>query len=426
MGIVSLPLLIYGRHISNMYVSTQKVISRHESLSVSTLLSYHSSAVIGLSTIRAFGMASAVTNRMGELADNFSANRWYYWLFTRWRGLRFALAGSIYKITVLVLILLSSDYHLDASTMGFAINFMSALAAAINETSKGYTEFGSNLEALERVVLYTDLLIEDQSGVEVPESWPANNKIEVRNLSVAYAPELPLVLQNISFTVEASQRVGIVGRTGSGKSSLILALLRLLEIRSGTITIDGIDISTVKVHDLRSRISFMSQDPVLFSGTVRSNLNYASNNSDSILEDALRQVHLLADSGNNKFTLDSNISAGGNNLSQGQKQLLCLARILIEKPKIMVLDEAMSAVDKETDRLVQDAIKNIFTGMMLVVAHRLSTVATFDRIAVIDAGKIVEWGSPQELFNQHGHFWQLIQASTEREYLWGIFHNSNI
>ena len=166
------------------------------------------------------------------------------------------------------------------------------------------------------------------------------------------------------------------------------------------------------VHDLRSRISFMSQDPVLFSGTVRSNLNYASNNSDSILEDALRQVHLLADSGDNKFTLDSNISAGGNNLSQGQKQLLCLARILIEKPKIMVLDEAMSAVDKETDRLVQDGIKNIFTGMMLVVAHRLSTVATFDRIAVIDAGKIVEWGSPQELFNQHGHFWQLIDRKS--------------
>jgi ABC-type multidrug transport system fused ATPase/permease subunit len=384
------------------------------------LLSHHSSAVAGLTTIRAFGMTSAMTNTMGQLVDNFSANRWYYWLFARWMGLRFALAGSIFKITVIIL--LSSDFLLDASTMGFAISFMSALAAAINHAVQGYSELGSNMDALERVVLYTDLMIEDQSGVEVPESWPANDKIEVRDLNVAYAPELPLVLRDISFTVEAGQRVGIVGRTGSGKSSLILTLLRLLEIRSGTITIDGIDISKVKVHDLRSRISFIPQDPVLFSGTVRSNLNYASNISDSILEDALRRVHLLADSSDNKFTLDSNISEGGNNLSQGQKQLLCLARVLIEKPKIMVLDEAMSAVDKETDRLVQDTIKNIFSGMMLVVAHRLSTVATFDRIAVIDAGKIVEWGSPRELFNQHGPFWQLVQASTEREYLCGIFY----
>jgi ABC-type multidrug transport system fused ATPase/permease subunit len=271
-----------------------------------------------------------------------------------------------------------------------------------------------NMNSCERVVEYCNLSIEDQSGIDAPAAWPQEGRLSVKDLVVGYAPDLPPVLKGLSFSVDKNQRVGIVGRTGAGKSSLTLALFRFLEAREGSIHIDGLNISKIKLHDLRSRLAIIPQDPVLFSGTVRSNLDAFDEYTDAELYDALERVHLTSTTSRtsdpNLFpSLGSPISSGGLNLSQGQRQLLCLARAIIRRPKIMVLDEATSAVDMETDTLIQRSIREEFKdSTLLVIAHRLSTVRDFDRILVLGDGKVMEEGSPEELVGRKGVFWEML------------------
>lgn len=267
---------------------------------------------------------------------------------------------------------------------------------------------------------------------------------------VSYAPDLPPVLKGLTFSVKRNERVGVVGRTGAGKSSLTLALFRFLEASSGTIHIDGLDISKIKLHDLRSRLAIIPQDPVLFSGTVRSNLDPFDRHTDAELRDSLERVHLIrgtggtatptplpegspAESGSdttaagnaNVFDdLTSPISEGGLNLSQGQRQLLCLARAIVSRPRVMVLDEATSAVDMSTDALIQRSIREEFTdATLLVIAHRLSTIADFDRILVLSDGKVAEYGTPRELWERDGGkgvFRSMCEESGERDKLRGV------
>lgn len=315
-----------------------------------------------------------------------------------------------------------------------------------------------DFNATERVLEYSNIEIENEGGEEVPAAWPTEGNLEVSNLVVGYAPDLPSVLKGLTFTVERSQRIGVVGRTGAGKSSLTLALFRFLEAREGSIRIDGIDISKIRLFDLRSRLAIIPQDPVLFSGTVRSNLDGFDQHEDYELRDALARVHLIPDSDHsagasgsatpsppmnhqsdseddrvnmtdnkNIFrSLRSKISEGGLNLSQGQRQLLCLARAIVSRPKIMVLDEATSAVDMETDALIQRSIREEFRDSTLVViAHRLSTIADFDKILVMSDGRAVEFDTPRNLMeNEGGEFRKMVEESGERGLLEGVIFGS--
>jgi ABC-type multidrug transport system fused ATPase/permease subunit len=279
------------------------------------------------------------------------------------------------------------------------------------------------MNAAERVVEYSELPTESLEGTDAPAAWPAEGSVEVNDLVVGYADDLPPVLKGLTFSVKRNERVGVVGRTGAGKSSLTLALFRFLEARSGSIYIDGLDISKIKLHDLRSRLAIIPQDPVLFSGTVRSNLDPFDNHTDEELFDSLHRVHLISENETSPGTpagvatpetgsspaykkntnvfrdLKSTISEGGLNLSQGQRQLLCLARAIVSRPKVMVLDEATSAVDMTTDALIQRSIREEFgDSTLIVIAHRLSTIADFDRILVLSDGVVAEFGSPKELW----------------------------
>jgi len=294
-------------------------------------------------------------------------------------------------------------------------------------------------------IQYTELTTEDLGGKSPPAAWPTEGRIEVNDLVVGYAPDLPPVLKGLTFSVESNERIGVVGRTGAGKSSLTLALFRFLEARSGTIHIDGLDISKIKLHDLRSRLAIIPQDPVLFSGTIRSNLDPFDHHTDAELRDCLERIHLVSpsalaspatasgsatptepvqNSNTNPFTdLSSPVSEGGLNLSQGQRQLLCLARAIVARPRVMVLDEATSAVDMHTDALIQRSIREEFTDATLVViAHRLSTIADFDRVLVLSDGKVAEFGTPRELWEkgEDGVFRGMCEESGERERLRGI------
>jgi len=389
--------------------------------------------------------------------DDHSTSFWHLWAFNRWMGWRMSAVGGLFATFVAIMILLIGG--IDASLAGFALSFALEYGQVVIWTIRHYTNLELDMNAAERIIEYSNLPTESLDGADPPAAWPSEGRLEVNDLVVGYAPDLPPVLKGLTFSVERNERIGVVGRTGAGKSSLTLALFRFLEAREGSIHIDGLDISKIKLHALRSRLAIIPQDPVLFSGTVRSNLDAFDEHEDIELRDALQRVHLVsaeeaesishsiittgistplatgAQSPNpninlnkNPFTsLSSPISEGGLNLSQGQRQLLCLARAIVSRPKIMVLDEATSAVDMATDALIQRSIREEFgDSTLIVIAHRLSTIADFDKILVMGEGKVEEFGSPRELFGREGGVFRgMVGESGEREKLEALIREGN-
>ena len=379
---------------------------------------------------------------MFKKVDDHALATWHIWLFNRWMALRLNMVGACFAIIVSAIIV--STKNIDASLAGFALAFALQYTSAIIWVIRAYANLELDMNAVERIIEYTRLNTEDQGGHRPPAGWPTEGSLEVDGVVAGYASDLPPVLKGLSFSVAKNQRVGVVGRTGAGKSSLTLTLFRFLEAREGSIYIDGIDISKINLHDLRSRLAIIPQDPVLFSGTVRSNLDAFNEHTDAELRDALERVHLIRgtglvsrdepaeagshgegavsvtraveDTNTNIFSsLSSRISEGGLNLSQGQRQLLCLARAIVSRPKIMVLDEATSAVDMATDVLIQRSIREEFgDSTLLVIAHRLSTIADFDRILVMSDGKAIEYDSPRNLMEKEGGmFREMVNTSGE-------------
>lgn len=344
-----------------------------------------------------------------------------------------AMVGAAFSTTVGIIIVTLPG--IDAALAGFALSFSLEYTNAVIWAIRYYTNLELNMNAAERIIEYANLPTEPQDGADPPAAWPSEGRLEVTDLVVGYAPDLPPVLRGLSFRVERNERIGVVGRTGAGKSSLTLALFRFLEAREGSITIDGLQISKIKLHALRSRLAIIPQDPVLFSGTIRSNLDAFDEHTDAELHDALQRVHLISTAtscdeptssnapttptqhaNTNPFmSLQSSISEGGLNLSQGQRQLLCLARAIVSRPKILVLDEATSAVDMATDALIQRSIREEFgDATLIVIAHRLSTIADFDKILVMGEGRSLEFGPPRELMALDGGvFKEMVRESGE-------------
>ncbi len=449
-------LLLLCLYYAIRYLNAARPVKRLESTTKSPVFEQFGSALTGVTTIRGFDKAQVYVERMYRKIDDYSTSTWHLWLFNRWMGWRMALVGSFFSSFVAILILISPG--IDSALAGFALAFALEFSSAVMWTIRLYANVELNMNSAERIIevskrvdltelggtrltmpfQYTELPTEALDGQSPPAAWPTEGRIEVDDLVVGYAPDLPPVLKGLTFNINRNERIGVVGRTGAGKSSLTLALFRFLEARSGSIHIDGVDISKIKLHDLRSRLAIIPQDPVLFSGTVRSNLDPFDHHTDAALRDSLERVHLVTASGSatpstpdsatpkntNPFNdLSSPISEGGLNLSQGQRQLLCPARAIVSRPRVMVLDEATSAVDMHTDALIQRSIREEFTDASLVViAHRLSTIADFDRVLVLSDGRVAEFGTPRELWEmgEGGMFRAMCEESGEREKLRGI------
>lgn len=344
---------------------------------------------------------------MDRLIDDSTRAAWYSCLCSRWMELRTGMLGVIFE-TIIAFGVVSG--HLDAGLAGFALAIAKEFSGTIGLLIRKAVVVQNEVGAVNRIVEYDDLPTESESGRDTPEGWPQRGNIEVQNLSVGYA-NLPPALNNVSFSAGSGERIGIVGRTGAGKSTLALSLFRILEARHGRILIDDIDISTLKLRDLRRRVSIIPQDPFLFSGTVRSNLDLSDNFPDNELIDALKVVHL-------DFSLNNTIAVGGSNISQGQRQLVCLARALLARPRLLVLDEATSAVDMDTDVVLQDVMRERFNDCtMIVIAHRLSTIIEFDRVIVLSDGQVAESGRPVDLACRKGKFADLIVNSPDKEEL---------
>ncbi|KAK3356308.1 P-loop containing nucleoside triphosphate hydrolase protein [Lasiosphaeria hispida] len=418
--------------LGSVFLAGAREIKRMESVARSPIYEQLDSCIQGLTTIRAFGLVERYVRMMhGKINDHARAS-WHLSSLNSWITLRLTLMVSFFSaVTAAVVVHLGSS--IPASAAGLILSLVLRYNLSMVQAVKQCANLEMDMSAVERVVEYATIATEDQGGKEVPAAWPSEGLLQVENLVAGYAPELPPSLDGLSFTILPNQRVGIVGRTGAGKSSLSLALFRFLEARSGRICIDGIDISKIKLQDLRSRLAIIPQDPVLFSGSLRANIDPFNQYEDMELYEALEKSCLVqrhadgalilpAEEDMSAFpSLSTLVSEGGHNLSQGQRQLICLARAVLSRPKILVMDEATSAIDMETDASIQKSLRSEFgrnSTTLLVVAHRLSTVADFDRIVVMDAGRVVEFDSPRNLMGiRDGIFRSLVERSGEREEL---------
>jgi ATP-binding cassette subfamily C (CFTR/MRP) protein 4 len=304
-----------------------------------------------------------------------------------------------------------------AAIAGLAITLSLDLMAMAQGGMKIWSDVDAYMTSAERVLEYTDLTPEEDNGSFVPQdAWPQEGNIDFKYVTMQYSPEKPMVLNQICFTVKSGEKVGIVGRTGAGKTSLVSALFRLFHFE-GTILIDGVDTKSVPLQTLRAKISIIPQDPVLFIGSLRKNLDPFGQHSDCEIWEALEDVQMKNLIAGLPLGLETTVIEGGNNFSVGQKQLLCLVRAILRNTKIIVLDEATASIDLETDELIQFTIRKRFKECtVLTIAHRLNTVMDSDKILVMDSGRVAEFGEPQQLLqNTDGFFYSLVTRNSNKD-----------
>ncbi|KAI8802480.1 P-loop containing nucleoside triphosphate hydrolase protein, partial [Cladochytrium replicatum] len=424
--------------VSQAYLNTSRELKRLESISHSPIYALFSETLTGVTTIRAYGQESRFsTDNQTKIDDNH--RHWFYlWSTQRWFNWRTDVM-SAFLVLVTSTVLVSAG--MSAGWAGLILNYTAEFDELLLWFIRSSSEVELTMNAVERLREYALLEPEPPAIIEPrpPPGWPQAGHIEFRQLSVRYAPELPVVLKNFTAEIRGGQKIGVVGRTGAGKSSLALSIFRMMPFEPiqevshllgpqpyGTILIDGLDISKIGLFDLRSRLTIIPQDPVLFSGTIRQALDPLQECSDNEILEALGRVQFqrtlqrhqdrLVVNGSTATTFDLSypVSANGNNLSQGQRQLLCMARALLRKSRVVVLDEATASVDNETDTLMQLTIReHMGRATIFTVAHRLRTIIDYDCVFVLDNGELVECDQPYNLIMKHSFFRRMCEESGE-------------
>ncbi|KAF8940193.1 hypothetical protein BGZ58_007436 [Dissophora ornata] len=415
---IMIPLFIVYYLAALYYQRTSRELKRLDALLRSHLFSYFSETLSGLGTLKAYhrhGIDNAIGRNQHNL-DRF--NKAYYHLIMgmRWIGIRVYTVGHLINFACVVLIVWGRN-SIDPSTAGLVLSYLARLSSEMGWAIHCFANVENNMNSAERLLYYAESL-EQEPPADIPDckpekTWPSQGQISFNNVSMRYRPGLPLVLNNISFDIQPGHLVGVVGRTGAGKSSLIQALFLLVELESGGVVIDGIETDKIGTADLRSKIAIIPQDPVLFQGTFRYNLDPLGRHTDQELWKALEIGDIKAYVQQQDGGLDAMITSQGENLSVGQRQLVCLSRALLAKSKIVVLDEATASVDLATDSLIQKAIRVGFAdSTVITIAHRLNTVVDYHRILVMDQGQVAEYDTPRKLLRNHNSTDRFIRAET--------------
>ncbi|XP_036439199.1 canalicular multispecific organic anion transporter 1-like [Colossoma macropomum] len=410
---IIVPLAVVYYFVQRFYVATSRQLRRLDSVSRSPIYSHFGETVAGLSVIRAYGHQERFLERNKVTIDD-NLKSVYPWIVSnRWLAMRLESLGNLVVFFSALFAVISRD-SLDSGLVGLSISYALNVTQTLNWLVRMTSELETNIVAVERVSEYAEIKNEAAWTTDnrPPDDWPSEGKVHFEDYKVRYRPELELVLHGVTCDIESTEKIGIVGRTGAGKSSLTNCLFRIIEAADGQILIDGVDIANIGLHDLRSRLTIIPQDPVLFSGTLRMNLDPFEKFSDEDIWKVLELAHLKDFVGSLAAGLQHEVAEGGENLSVGQRQLLCLARALLRKSKILILDEATAAVDLETDDLIQTTIRREFSHCtVLTIAHRINTILDSSRVMVLDAGKIVEFDPPGVLLEKQGHFFALAKEA---------------
>ncbi|KAM6118909.1 ATP-binding cassette sub-family C member 3 isoform 2-T2 [Phoenicopterus ruber ruber] len=409
-AVVIVPLAILYFFVQRFYVATSRQLKRLESVSRSPIYSHFSETVSGASVIRAYRRVKSFVD-ISDLKMDENQKSYYPGIVSnRWLGVRVEFVGNCIVLFAALFAVIGKN-SLNAGLVGLSVSYALQVTVSLNWMVRMTSELETNIVAVERIKEYSETETEAPwiiEGKSPPEDWPSKGELEFVNYSVRYRKGLDLVLKGLNLQVHGGEKIGIVGRTGAGKSSMTLCLFRILEAVKGEIKIDGVKISEIGLHDLRSRLTIIPQDPVLFSGTLRMNLDPFNKYSDEEIWKALELSHLKRFVSSQPSMLDYECSEGGENLSVGQRQLVCLARALLRKTRILILDEATAAIDLETDDLIQMTIRTQFEGCtVLTIAHRLNTIMDYTRVLVLDNGTIAEFDTPANLIASKGIFYSM-------------------
>jgi ABC-type multidrug transport system fused ATPase/permease subunit len=463
-GIAVIPIFYIYVKVLNYFREVSRETKRLDSISRSPVYAHFSETLGGLGTIRAYGQGDRFIDEFEQKVDtntrayynNKSADRW---LSVRLEMLGAFIAGlaAVFASNVAISNAqsgLSSPKNF-ASVAGLSLTYAISVTGLLNWVVRSFAQMEAAMNAAERVLFYTESIPQEapaskdelnlftqqdsvtkdndkysyaakravvaMGGVENPSpEWPSRGDITLNNLKMRYRPDNPLVIKGLNVEIKGGQRVGVVGRTGSGKSSLLLTLLRIVEPfvdpdekYESPIVIDGVDVLRIGLTDLRSKIGIIPQNPVLFSGTIRSNMDPFEQYTNEEIWYALERCGMKKTIEEMPELLDARVAEYGENLSQGQRQLLCLGRALLKKCRILLLDEATSSVDFETDKEIQRTLREDFANCtVLTIAHRVNTIMDSDKILVMKDGKVGEFASPEDLLaDKNSTFYDIVKHS---------------
>ncbi|KAH7372902.1 hypothetical protein KP509_17G027900 [Ceratopteris richardii] len=414
-----IPLMWLFYRYQNFYITSSREITRLDSISKAPLIYHFSETVAGVETIRCFrkqdsfireNLIRTNTNMKMDFHNN-TANEWL--------GIRLESMGTALLCATAFLIVALPSSIVKPDTVGLALSYALSLNAGLFWTVWLTCTIENKMVSVERIHQFTMIPSEAAFTISdclLPRHWPDNGKIESIRLKLRYRPSTPLVLKGATFTIQGGEKVGIVGRTGSGKSTLLLAIFRLVEPCGGQLLIDGIDITTLGLHDLRSKLGIIPQDPILFEGTVRNNLDPLGIHNDNEIWKALDECQLAQAIRAKPEKLESSVTESGSNWSVGQRQLFCFGRALLKHGRILFLDEATASVDAQTDTIIQNIIRREFkNSTVMSIAHRIPTVMDSDKVLVMDGGRVKEFDSPASLlFNSRSVFSSLVHEYSAR------------
>lgn len=410
--LVLIPLGFVYYRVQQYYLKTSRELKRLDSVSKSPIFAQFQETLDGVSSIRAYG-ASGRYEYMNECFLDANNRAFFPSISaTRWLAVRLEFIGGVILLSASLIAVVSLPFNgISAGVIGLTLTYALQIASALNWLVVLSVDVENNIVSVERILEYTHLPSEAPEIIESnrpSQDWPSNGAVAFKDYSTRYRADLPPVLKHVNLSISNGEKIGVVGRTGAGKSSLTLALFRIIEPTSGRILIDAVDVSSIGLKDLRSRLSIIPQDAQVFEGTVRLNLDPDSKHSDASLWRVLEHSHLKEHVSSMPGQLDARLSEGGTNLSAGQRQLLALARALLTDSHVLVLDEATAAVDVETDKRVQEVIRKEFAARTVItIAHRLNTIVDSDRVVVLSFGEVVECDNPQVLMARESEFQKL-------------------
>ena len=422
------PLLIMFVFSADYYRSSAREVKRIEAIKRSFVFARFSEGISGIASIRAYGLQDHFIQDIRKTTDDMNSAYFLTFSNQRWLSVRLDAIGNLLVFTTGVLVV-TSRFNVSPSISGLVLSYILSIVQMMQFSVRQLSEVENGMNSTERIHYYSTSLEEEAPSKLAPvaQSWPEKGEIAFNKVQMCYREGLDLVLKGFDMHVKGGERVGIVGRTGAGKSSIMSTLFRLVELSGGSIAIDGVNIATVGLQDLRSRLAIIPQDPTLFKGTIRSNLDPFNEHTDLELWSALRQADLVeensatdnattgapaASASSSRIHLDGVVEEEGLNFSLGQRQLMALARALVRGCQIIVCDEATSSVDMETDQKIQRTMATAFKGKtLLCIAHRLKTIIGYDRICVMDKGEIAELGTPVKLWEEGGIFRGMCERS---------------
>ncbi|XAR58683.1 Xenobiotic-transporting ATPase [Bertholletia excelsa] len=413
------PMFVACLWMQNYCMASARELVRIVGIQKSPIINLFGESIVGASTIRAFGQDRRFMKKNIYLLDSFACPFFYSFAAIEWLCLRMELLSTFVLAFCIVSLVSFPRGSIDPSMAGLAVTYGLNLNARLSRWILSFCKFENNIISVERIQQYCQIAGEAPSVIKdcrPPPSWPEHGTIELVDLKVRYKENLPMVLHGINCKFPGGNKIGIVGRTGSGKSTLIQALFRLIEPAGGRIIIDSIDISTIGLHDLRCRLGIIPQDPTLFEGTIRGNLDPLEDHSDEEIWQALDKSQLGEVLRATDEKLDSSVLDNGDNWSVGQRQLLALGRALLKQARILLLDEATASVDSATDNAIQKIVRTQFRDCTVcTIAHRIPTVIDSDLVLVLNDGKVAEFDTPARLLqDKSSMFLKLVSEYSSR------------